>query len=53
MSGCIGLNRVEHMLLMKVVLVGHQYRAAEKLLLRSNTETSDDITNALCCKETM
>ena len=27
-------------LLMKVVLVGHQHRAAEKLLLRRNTETS-------------
>ena len=39
-------NRVEHVLLMKVVLVGHQHRAhktiraAEKLLLRRNTETS-------------
>ena len=37
---------VEHVLLMKVVLVGHQHRAhkttreAEKLLLRRNTETS-------------
>ena len=41
-----GLNRVEHVSLMKVVLVGHQHRArkttraAEKLLLRRNTETS-------------
>jgi len=35
-----GLNRVEHVLLIKVVLVGHQHRAAEKLLLRCNTETS-------------
>ena len=35
-----GLNRVEHVLLMKVVLVGHQHRTAEKLLLRRNTETS-------------
>ena len=34
------LNRVEHMLLMKVVLVGHQHRAAETFLLRRNTETS-------------
>jgi len=34
------LNQVEHVLLMKAVLVGHQYRAAEKLLLRRNTETS-------------
>jgi len=39
-------NRVEHMLLMKVVLVSHQHcthkttRAAEKLLLLKNTETS-------------
>jgi len=39
-------NLVEHVLLMKVVLVSHQYRAhkttraAEKLLLRRNTETS-------------
>ena len=40
MSGWKGLNRVEHLLLMKVVLVGHQHRAAEKLLLRRNTETS-------------
>ena len=39
-SGWKGLNRVEHVLLMKVVLVGHQHRAAEKLLLRRNTETS-------------
>ena len=39
MSGWKGLNRVEHVLLMKVVLVGHQHRAAEKLL-RRNTETS-------------
>ena len=41
-----GLNRVEHVLLMKNVLVGHQHRAhkttiaAKKLLLRRNTETS-------------
>jgi len=46
MSGWKGLNRVKHVLLMKVVLVGHQHRAhkttraAEKLLLRRNTETS-------------
>ena len=40
MSGWKGLNRVEHVLLMKVVLVGHQHRAAEKPLLRRNTETS-------------
>ena len=40
MSWWKGLNRVEHVLLMKVVLVGHQHRAAEKLLLRRNTETS-------------
>ena len=40
MSGWKGLNRVEHVLLMKVVLIGHQHRAAEKLLLRRNTETS-------------
>ena len=40
MSGWEGLNRVEHVLPMKVVLVGHQHRAAEKLLLRRNTETS-------------
>jgi len=40
MSGWKGLNRVEHVLLMKVVLVAHQHRAAEKLLLRRNTETS-------------
>jgi len=40
MSGWKGLNRVERVLLMKVVLVGHQHRAAEKLLLRRNTETS-------------
>ena len=33
------LNRVEYVLLM-VILVGHQHRAAEKLLLRRNTETS-------------
>jgi len=29
MSGWKGLNLVEHVLLMKVVLVGHQHRAAE------------------------
>ena len=46
MSGWKGLNQVEHVLLVKVVLVGHQYRAhkttrtAENLLLRRNTETS-------------
>jgi len=46
MSDWKGLNRVEHVLLMKVVLVGHQHRphkntrVAEKLLLRRNTETS-------------
>ena len=46
MSGWKVLNRVEHVLLMKVVLVGHQHRAhkttrtAEKLLLCRNTETS-------------
>jgi len=40
MSGWKGLNWVEHVLLMKVVLVGHQHRAAKKLLLRRNTETS-------------
>jgi len=46
MSGWKGLNRVEHVLLMKVVLVGHQHRAhkttraAKKLLLRGNTESS-------------
>jgi len=40
MSGWKGLNRVEHLLQMKVVLVGHQHRAAEKLLLRRNTEAS-------------
>jgi len=40
MSGWKGLNRVEHVLLMKVVLVGRQHRATEKLLLRRNTETS-------------
>ena len=40
MSGWKGLNRVEHVLLMEVVLDGHQHRAAEKLLLRRNTETS-------------
>jgi len=40
LSGWKGLNRVEHVLLMNVVLVGHQHRAAEKLLLRRNTETS-------------
>jgi len=40
MSGWKGLNWVEHVLLMKVVLVGHQHRAAEKLLLRRNAETS-------------
>jgi len=40
MSGWKGLNRVEHVLLMKVVLVGHQHRTAEKLLLCRNTETS-------------
>ena len=39
MTGWKGLNRVEHVLLMKVVLVGHQHRAAEKIL-RRNTETS-------------
>ena len=39
-DGWRGLNRVEHVLLMKVVLVGHQHREAEKLLLRRNTETS-------------
>jgi len=32
MSGWKGLNRVEHVLLMNVVLVGHQHRAVEKLL---------------------
>ena len=40
MNGWKGLNRVEHVLLMKVVLVGHQHLAAEKLLLRRNKETS-------------
>ena len=46
LSGWKGLNRVEHVLLMKVVLVGHQHRehkttrAAKKLLLRRNTESS-------------
>jgi len=40
MSGWKGLNRVEHVLLMEVVLDGHQHRAAEKLLLRRNSETS-------------
>jgi len=40
MSGWKGLNQVEHVLLMKVVLVGYQHRAVEKLLLRRNTETS-------------
>jgi len=30
----------EHVLLIKVFLVGQQHRAAEKLLLRRNTETS-------------
>ena len=40
MSGWKGLNRVEKVLLMKVVLVGHQNRAAGKLLLRRNTETT-------------
>jgi len=35
-----GLNRVEHVLLKEVVLVGHQHRAGEKLLLRRNTEIS-------------
>jgi len=40
MSGWKLLNRVEHVLLMKVVLVDHQHRAGEKLLLRRNTETS-------------
>ena len=46
MSGWKVLNQVEHVSLMKVVLVGHQHRAhkttrtAEKLLLRRNTETS-------------
>ena len=39
MSRWKGLNRVEHVLLMKVVLVGHEHCAAEKLLLRRNTET--------------
>ena len=39
-SGWKGLNWVKHMLLMKVVLVGHQHCAAEKLLLCRNTETS-------------
>ena len=40
MSGWKGLSRFEHVLLVKVVLVGHQHRVAEKLLLRRNTETS-------------
>jgi len=46
MSGWKGLNRIEHMSLMKVVLVGHQHRAhkttraVEKLLLHRNTEIS-------------
>ena len=46
MSGWKGLNRVEHVLLMKVVLADHQHRshmitrAAEKFLLRRNTEIS-------------
>ena len=39
MSGWKGLNYSQHVLLMKVVLAGHQPRAAEKLL-RRNTETS-------------
>ena len=39
-SGWKDLNRAEHVLLMKVVLVGHQHHAAEKLLLHRNTETS-------------
>jgi len=30
MSGWKGLNRVERVLLLKGVLVGHQHRAAEK-----------------------
>ena len=41
----------EHVLLMKVALVGHQHRAAVKLLLRKKYRTQlNDITNALCCK---
>ena len=46
MSVWKGLNLVERVLMMKVVLVGHQHRAhkttraTEKLLLRRNTETS-------------
>ena len=39
MSGWKGLNWFEHVLPMKVVLVGHQHRATEKLLLHRNTET--------------
>ena len=34
MSGWKSLNRVENVLLMKVVFVGHEHHAAEKLLLR-------------------
>ena len=37
------LNRVEHVLLMKDILVGHQHRATKKLFLRRNTETSRTI----------
>jgi len=33
-------GRTRVTLLMKVVLVGHRHRTAEKLLLRRNTETS-------------
>ena len=46
MNGWKGLNRVKHVLLMKVVLVGHQRRAhkttraTEKLLFRRNIGTS-------------
>ena len=40
MSGWKGLNRVEHALLIKVVLVGHEHRTTQKLLLRRNIETS-------------
>jgi len=45
MSGWKGLNRVERVLLMKVILIGHQHRAhkttsAAEKFLRRNTETS-------------
>jgi len=42
MSGWKGLNRVEHMLLMKVVLVGHQHHAHKTTIDRAEAIIRED-----------